>query len=103
VSTSEQAKTQIIQLSQEGQRLDASDWDGVDRWVLASYETLRFSPANQAKFEEYCWSFCDPTSARVRPGVWMLKQTLLRQNCALDEDILEERQIQWEHSYWLRG
>ena len=94
---SEQAKTKIIQLIDEGQSLDPLDMGAVDRWVRASYEVLTFDPVHQARFDEYCCEPWDPTSMRVCLGLWMLKQPLLRNNGSLDEDIPEERSIQWEH------
>ena len=87
MSISEQAKTQIMRLVYEGQRLDPLDLDEVDRWVRASYEALGFNPLHQAKFGEYCCSPWGPTSMRVQLGVWMLKQPLLGADGALDEDI----------------
>ncbi len=100
---SQRAKTQIIQLIEQGQVLDPRDSNGIDQWVRASYEVLGFDPVHQAKFEEYCCSSWGPASMRVCLGVWMLKQPLTGQNGALDEDILEERTLPWEHSCWLRG
>jgi hypothetical protein len=97
MSISEQAKTQIIQLIDEGQSLDPLDLGEVDRWVRDSYEALNFDPVHQARFDEYCCAPWDPTPMRVCLGVWMLKQPLLGANGSLDEDILEERSIPWEH------
>lgn len=94
---SEQAKTKIIQLIDEGQSLNPLDMGAVDRWVRASYEVLTFNPVHQARFDEYCCEPWDPTPMRVCLGLWMLKQPLLGNNGSLDEDIPEERSIQWEH------
>jgi hypothetical protein len=96
MSISEQAKTQIIRLVDEGQRLDPLHLDEVDRWAQASYEALGFDPLHQAKFDEYCCSPWGPTCMRVQLGVWMLKQPLLGADGAPDEDIFVERSMQWE-------
>jgi hypothetical protein len=97
MSISEQTKTQIIRLVDEGQRLDPVDLDEVDRWAQASYEALEFNPVHQAKFGESCCSPWEPTCMRVQLGVWMLKQALPGADGAPEEDILEERSIPWEH------
>jgi hypothetical protein len=97
MSISEQAKTRIIRLVDEGQRLDPLDLEEVDRWAQASYEALGFDPLHQAKFDEYCCSPWDPTCMRVELGLWMLKQPLLGHNGPADEDIPDGRSRQWEH------
>jgi hypothetical protein len=74
---SEQAKTQIIRLIDEGQNLDPLDLREVDRWARASHEALKFDPVHQAKFDEYCCVPWGPASMRVCLGLWMLKQPLL--------------------------
>jgi hypothetical protein len=94
---SRQAKTQMIQLIELRQRHDLRDWDRDDRWVRASYEALRFDAMRQEKFGEYCCTSRYSTSARVCPPVRMLKQVLLGENCALNEEFLEERLVPWEH------
>ncbi len=103
MSIPEQVKSRITRLIQQGESLEPLDSDQVDHWARASYEALTFSPVQQAKFGEYCCPPWGPTSTRVCLGVWMLKQPLIWENCALGEDVSEERSVSWERLYWLRG
>jgi hypothetical protein len=59
--------------------------------------SFEFDALRQEKFGEHCCTSRDLTSARVCRPVRMLKQVLLGKNCALNEDILEERIMPWEH------
>lgn len=47
MTISEQAYTDIMQLIQEGESLDASDLEAFYSWVEASYEALEFDPVQQ--------------------------------------------------------
>lgn len=76
MSMSEQAKTQLIGLIDEGERLDPFDLEGFYRWLQASYEALGFHSLQQQRFDEYCRSSYDSTCMRLYVGVWTLKQAL---------------------------
>jgi hypothetical protein len=74
---SEQAKTQILRLIDEGDSLDHFDAGAFYRWSQASYDALQIDRVQQQRFDEYCRSCCGVTSAlRLNVGVWMLKQVL---------------------------
>jgi hypothetical protein len=75
---SEQAKTQLIRLTYEGETLDAFDLEAFYSLVEASYEALVFDALQQARFDEHCRSSYDSPSMRLFVGVWMLKQALFK-------------------------
>jgi len=76
---SEQDKTQILRLIDEGDSLDLFDVGAFYRWSQASYDALQFDRVQQQRFDEYCRSSCGVTSAlRLNVGVWMLKQVLYK-------------------------
>ncbi len=78
MSISELAKTQLIQLIQEGECLNANNLEAFYNWAEASYEALEYDPVQQQRFDEFCRSSCDYASMRLYMGVWMLKQALLK-------------------------
>jgi hypothetical protein len=76
MTISEQACTEITQLIQEGECLNAHNLEAFYNWAEASYEALEFDPVQQQRFDEFCRSSCDYASMRLYMGVWMLKQAL---------------------------
>jgi hypothetical protein len=83
---SEQANAEIIGLIDEGEYLDSYDLEAFYRWVQASYEALELDPLHQEMFDEYCRSSRDCTFVRLHKGVWILKQSLLAADNALEGD-----------------
>ena len=84
---SEQAKMNVTRLIHEGESLNPLDWEEVDRWMQASYESLGFHRVQQERFDEYCRSSDDSTSMRLYVGVWMLKLSIIGADSAQNEDI----------------
>lgn len=76
MTISEQAKSQVIRLIDEGERLNPLDLEAFYNWLEASYEALEFHPVQQRRFDEYCRSSYDSPSMRRFVGVWMLKLAL---------------------------
>jgi len=87
MSIFKQAKMDIARLIHEGENLDPLDSEDVDRWMQASYESLGFHRVQQERFEQYCRLSYDSTSMRLYVGVWMLKQSLIGADGALNGDI----------------
>ena len=76
---SEQDKTQILRLIDEGDSLDLFDVGAFYRWSQASYDALQFDRVQQQRFDEYCCSSCGfRCSTRLNLGVRMLKQVLCK-------------------------
>jgi hypothetical protein len=73
---SEQAKSQVIRLIDDGESLDPFDLEAFYSWMQASHEALGFDTIRQQRFDKYCCSSVDCTSMRLYVGVWMLKQAL---------------------------
>ncbi|HTY22208.1 MAG TPA: hypothetical protein VMC85_03705 [Desulfomonilaceae bacterium] len=81
---SEQAKTQILKLVDEGHGLNRFDSAAFRRWSQSSYEALQFDPVQQQRFDEYCRTSCGLSSrSRLNAGVRMLQQVLYK---AMSED-----------------
>ncbi len=78
MTISEQAYTEIMQLIQEGETLDASDLEAFYSWIESSYEALEFDPVQQERFDDYCRSSGGYASVRLYTGVWLLKQALYK-------------------------
>jgi len=76
---SEQAKSHILQLIDEGGSLNHFDSEALYRWSQASYEALQFDRVQQQRFDEYCRSSCGlRSSTRLNFGVRMLKQVIYK-------------------------
>ncbi len=86
MTISELAYTEITQLIQEGECLNAQNLEAFYNWVEASFEALEFDPVQQQRFDEFCRSSCDYASMRLYMGVWMLKQALFAAEDASDRD-----------------
>jgi len=72
---SEQHKSQIHRLIDEGESLDPLNLEASYGWIQASYQALEFDPIQRYRFAEYCGSSCDSSSVRL-VGVWILKEAL---------------------------
>jgi hypothetical protein len=77
---SEQSKTKIQRLIDEGEGLDPFDLEAFYRWTQNSYEALSFHPLQQQRFDKYCRGSSDSKSMRIYVGLWMLKQALYKNN-----------------------
>jgi len=84
MTISEQAYTEIMQLIQEGETLNASDLEAFYSWIESSYVALEFDPVQQERFDDYCRSSGGYASVRLYTGVWLLKQALFAADDAQD-------------------
>jgi hypothetical protein len=76
MTISDQAKSQVIRLIDEGESLNPFDLESFYNWVEASHEVLEFHVVQQRRFDEYCRASYDSPSMRLFVGVWILKLAL---------------------------
>ena len=76
---SNQGKTRILRLIDEGYSLDHCDAGAFHLWSQASYDALKFDSVQQQRFDEYCRSSAGLTAGvRRNVGVRILEQVICK-------------------------